>query len=299
MKINPIYRQESRAGARSFKLPLIILGFNSVLAVVALLSMYSMITQVRLTAEIQYSSFLGLYTFVATVEFVLLLFIIPGLTAGSISGERERQTLDLMLTTRMQAADIVVGKLVQGLSTVFLLIVSSFPILGLVFIYGGVTMPDVGRLLLCYVVTAVLLGSAGLFCSALMRRSTMATVSAYSVMVLLTAGTLMVNYLADGLAEMTSVGGEPAVWPLYLLLGNPAALFQSVLSAQTGSDSGLGVLLPQLERVAEMGFLGRHWQAASAAIQLLMAGAFLWQAVKRTEPARRKPRRARTEQGPD
>ena len=291
MKINPIYRQESRAGARSFKLPLIILGFNSVLAVVALLYMYSMITQVRLTAEIQYSSFLGLYTFVATVEFVLLLFIIPGLTAGSISGERERQTLELMLTTRMQAADIVVGKLVQGLSTIFLLIVSSFPILGLVFIYGGVTMLDVGRLLLCYVVTAVFLGSAGLFCSAVMRRSTMATVSAYSVMVILTAGTLMVNYLADGLAEMTSVGGEAAGWPLYLLLFNPAATFQTVLSRQMGSESGLGVLFPQLDRIAEMGAAGRYWLPVSMAAQLLLAAAFLWGAVRKTEPSVTRRRR--------
>ncbi len=289
MKINPIYRQESRAGARSFKLPLIILGFNGVLAVVALLYMYSMIMQVRLTAEIQYSSFLGLYVFVTTVEFILLLFIIPGLTAGSISGERERQTLDLMLTTRVRAVDIVFGKLVLGLSTVFLLIVSSFPILSLVFIYGGVTMADVGRLLICYVVTAVLVGSAGLFCSAAMRRSTMATVAAYLTVALLVAGTLVVNYLADGFAEMTSVSGNSAVsWPLYLLLCNPAALFQSVLSGQVGSESGMAVLFPQLERIADMGALGRYWQLISVIVQLLLSAAFLWGAVRRTEPARRK-----------
>ncbi len=292
MRINPIYRQESRAGARSFKLPLIILGFNSVLAVVALLYMYSMIAQVRLTAEIQYSSFLGLYSFVATMEFVLLLFIIPGLTAGSISGERERQTLELMLTTRLKASDIVAGKLVQGLSTVFLLIVSSFPILGLVFIYGGVTMPDVGLLLLCYVVTAVLLGSAGLFCSALMRRSTMATVTAYLVVVVLNAGTLVVNYLADGLGEMTLTGGNAAAgWPMYLLLWNPAATFQTVLNSQMGSGSGLAPFFPQLERIADMGLAGRYWLPLSMALQLLLAACFLWGAVRNTKPGRRGRRR--------
>lgn len=292
MRINPICRQESRASARSFKLPLIILGFNSVLAVVALLYMYSMVIRVRLTAELQYSSFLGLYSFVATVEFALLLFIIPGLTAGSISGERERQTLDLMLTTKLKASDIVLGKLVQGLSTVFLLIVSSFPILGLVFIYGGVTLPDVGVLLLCYAVTAVLLGSAGLFCSAAARRSTAATVTAYCVTLLLTAGTLVVNYLADGLAEMAAAGGAEAVhWPLYLLLCNPAATFQVVLSGQMGSGSGLAPLFPQLERIADMGPVGRYWLPLSMSLQLLLSAAFLWGAVRRTGPARRRRRR--------
>ena len=141
MKINPVYQQESRISARSFRLPLIILLCNSILALVALLDMYSMISQVKTTAEIQYSSFLSLYVFAAGMEFVLLLLIVPALTSGSISGERERQTLNLLLTTRMTPGSIVIGKLLVSLSTVFLLIISSFPILSLVFIYGG----EIGR----------------------------------------------------------------------------------------------------------------------------------------------------------
>ena len=140
MKMNPVYRQEMTAGSRSFKLPLVILIFNSILALVALLDMYSMINQVRQTAEIQYSSFLSLYVFAASVEFVMLLFLVPAMTAGSISGERERRTLNLLLTTQMTAGDVVIGKLAANLSTILLLIVSSFPILALVFIYGGITI---------------------------------------------------------------------------------------------------------------------------------------------------------------
>ena len=51
---------------------MVILLFNGVLALVVLLNMYSVITQVRRTAEIQYSSFVNLYVFVASVEFALL-----------------------------------------------------------------------------------------------------------------------------------------------------------------------------------------------------------------------------------
>ena len=140
MKMNPVYRQETTAGSRSFKLPLVILIFNSILALVALLDMYSMISQVRQTAEIQYSSFLSLYVFAASVEFV---------TAGSISGERERRTLNLLLTTKMTAGDVVIGKLAANLSTILLLIVSSFPILLLTFVYGSVNLPDLGLLVIC------------------------------------------------------------------------------------------------------------------------------------------------------
>ena len=115
MKMNPVYKRETTVSSRSFRTPLIIFVFNMILAVVALLNMYSVVAQVQVTAEIRYASFLELYTFVTTMEFAMLLFIIPALTAGSISGERERQTLELMLTTKMKPSDIIVGKVAASL----------------------------------------------------------------------------------------------------------------------------------------------------------------------------------------
>lgn len=279
--INPVYRQEAKVSARSFKLPLIVLVFNCVLAVVALLDMYTMIAQVRLTAELQYSSFLGLYIFVASVEFVLLLLFIPAVTAGSISGERERQTLDLMLTTHLTGADIVFGKLASSLSTIFLLIVSSFPILALVFIYGGVTAADVAALLLCYVTTALLVGSIGVFCSAAARRSVMATVASYCLTALLSVGTIVINYLVPGFADMTSVSGSrTADRVVYLLLCNPLAMFQDVIEKQIGGEAALSLLIPQLSQAREKGIVTGNWWLCCMAVQLVLSGAFLWGAVK-------------------
>ena len=94
-----------RVSSRSMKLPLIIFLFNGILFLVTLLNMYSVIMQVKASASIQYSSFMELYEFVTSMEFILLMFIVPAVTASAISGERERQTLDLMLTTRMCRTD--------------------------------------------------------------------------------------------------------------------------------------------------------------------------------------------------
>lgn len=152
MKTNPVYKRECMVSARSFRLALVLLVFNGILALVALLNMYSALAQVRLTAEVQYTGFLDLYMFVASLEFLMLILIMPALTAGSISGERERQTLDLMLTTCMTPADIVLGKLEAALGTMFLMVVSSLPILAMVFVYGGVAISDLilsGMLLFC------------------------------------------------------------------------------------------------------------------------------------------------------
>ena len=116
MKQNPVYNREMRVSSRSMKLPLIIFLFNGILFLVTLLNMYSVIMQVKASASIQYSSFMELYEFVTSMEFILLMFIVPAVTASAISGERERQTLDLMLTTRMSAGQIVTGKLLSALS---------------------------------------------------------------------------------------------------------------------------------------------------------------------------------------
>ena len=66
MKTNPVYKRERMVSARSFRLALVLLVFNGILALVALLNMYSALAQVRLTAEVQYTGFLDLYMFVAS-----------------------------------------------------------------------------------------------------------------------------------------------------------------------------------------------------------------------------------------
>ena len=202
MKMNPVYKREMMVSSRSMRMPLIITVFNGILAVVALLNMYSNVVQVRLTADVQYSSFLDLYEFVATIEFVMLMFIMPAITSGTISGERERRTLDLMLTTGLNSWEIVSGKLGAALVTMFLVIVSSFPVFALVFVYGGITGRDVLFMLLCFVTSALFAGSLGICCSSLFKRSTVATVAAYGVLALAVAGTLAVNSFAYSMARM-------------------------------------------------------------------------------------------------
>ena len=189
MMQNPVYSREMKVSSRSIRLPLIIVLFNGILSMVTLLNMYSAVAQVESTAVIQYSSFMDMYEFVTTIEFILLMFIVPAVTAASISGERERQTLELMLTTQMTASQVVIGKLMSALSTLLLLIVSSFPAVAMVFVYGGITWQDILSLLMCYITVAFFAGSLGICFSALFKRSTISTVVTYGVLIAVVAGT--------------------------------------------------------------------------------------------------------------
>ena len=96
MKMNPVYKRETTVSSRSFRTPLIILVFNTILAAVALLNiLFGSRSGAGNSGDPLCQLFaFELYTFVTTMEFAMLLFIIAALTAGSISGERERQTLN-------------------------------------------------------------------------------------------------------------------------------------------------------------------------------------------------------------
>ena len=299
MKQNPVYKRETRVNSRSLRLPLILTVFNGILCAVALMNMYSVVSQVKATATIQYSSFMEMYEFVATIEFILLTFIVPAVTASNISGERERQTLELMLTTQMTPAQIVNGKLMSALSTLLLLIISSFPAIMMVFVFGGITPIDVVALLLCYTAVALFAGSLGICFSSAFKRSTLSTVLTYGVLVSIVGGTYFVNRFVLGLSAgrinsyaITYGIGRAQQQPtsgnfVYLLLMNPAATFYAIISGQAGSGSGVDKLCKAFG-IVQKGWVMENWVLISIVLQLAVAACLLALAIWFVNPIRRR-----------
>ncbi len=295
MRENPVYKRERTVSSRSARLPAILMLFNGILAVVALLNMYSMASQVEVTAEIEYSRFLDLYVFVASIEFLLLCFIMPALTAGSISGERERGTLELMLSTQMTSREIVLGKLVSSLYSMALLVISSFPVIALVFVYGGIQMKDVGSLLLLYMVVALLSASIGLCFSAICKRSTMATAPSYGFLAFLIAGTYGINFFVWSMSRigatgyLDQVGGITAQGSsgmfLYLLLLDPVLTFYQIIEAQAG-NLGMSAQVIQGFGSRASGPVMEAWIPLSLLLQIFLASCFLLVAIRAVDPVR-------------
>ena len=280
MKNNPVYRRERMVRARSYRIPLIIFAFNGVLAVAALLNMYQTVAQVRMSSSIQYGSFLQLYAFVATLEFLLLMFIMPALTSGSISGERERQTLELLFTTKMSSKDIVLGKLFSAVEQLLVLVVSSFPVVLLTFVYGSVDFLDLGLLFICFVIVAFFTGGVGILFSALIRRSTFSNVCTYGVLLLIIVGTYMLNFFALSMDEMQinnmvlQLGETRPVadtgLAVYFLLLNPAATFAEILGSQVSGGAGILSIRSFFGGNTE-GILVRYWIPISLLVQSVVS----------------------------
>lgn len=119
----------------------------------------------------------------------LVCFIVPGITAGAIAGERERQTLVSLQVTLLKPSAIVSGKLLASLAYVLLLVVATLPLVGVTFVIGGVGLAEVVAGMAMVVLTAFALAAVAVACSALFRRTQGATVTAYALTVLLVVGT--------------------------------------------------------------------------------------------------------------
>ncbi len=120
---------------------------------------------------------------VVLLELLLVSFIGPGLTAGAITAERERQTFDLLRTTLLSARSLVLGKLGSAFTYLFLLILTALPIESLAFLLGGVGIAEMVVSSLMLVVTALFFCTLGIFFSSFMKRTLTATVSSYAASV--------------------------------------------------------------------------------------------------------------------
>jgi ABC-type transport system involved in multi-copper enzyme maturation permease subunit len=122
---------------------------------------------------------------------VLVCFIVPGLAAGGVAGERERQTLVPLQVTLLRPRSILFGKLAASLVFVAFLVVAALPLIGVSFLLGGVEPGEVVRGVAMVLAVATMLASLALTCSTLMRRVQGATVVAYAVVALLVGGTFV------------------------------------------------------------------------------------------------------------
>jgi len=134
----------------------------------------------------------AIFTLLSVFQLLLVCFIAPAFTAGAISLEREKQTLDLLVTTPMRPGGIVVGKLFSALAFVVLLILAGIPVSALVLMYGGAALADILQQQVVLFVSAIGFGVVGLFYSALVKRTQTATVLTYSTLLFLVLGTFLI-----------------------------------------------------------------------------------------------------------
>jgi len=189
MMRNPVFDSSAKRRMRSYRAPLLISLYGAFLLIVSIGAL-SMMQQRGFTLG---NLRIGLetYVYIVAMQFVLIVLVAPALTAGLISGERERQTLDLLLVTRVGAFRIVMGKLFSTLCFLILMIVSSLPAMAITLFFGGVAFTDMLIALAFLSTCAFACCAIGIFFSSVFKRSITATVFSYLTVFVVGVGTLV------------------------------------------------------------------------------------------------------------
>ena len=130
----------------------------------------------------------------------------PVFSAGSITQERERQTLALLLTTLLRPGKIVTAKLIASLrvSTVLTLLLTEQLFLAYFLLTELRTrIWTLGVFMLIILTTCLTTSTIGLMCSALSRRTSVAMVTTYMTLLILFAGPLGLSWYLQGFESIT------------------------------------------------------------------------------------------------
>lgn len=188
-RVNPVMLKELRGrmrGMRAFVVMTVYLGLMSGFATL-IYFLYLSATRANTSAA---AGEIGRVLFMAIVglELLLIIFIAPAFTAGAITGERERQTYDLLKTTLLASPSFVIGKLESALGYILLLLLAAIPLQSIAFLFGGVSELELVLSFVILTVAAIALGTVGIYFSAIMQRTLSASVRAYTVTLVVTFG---------------------------------------------------------------------------------------------------------------
>ncbi len=238
MKLNPILTREMTVFQRGWKLPVLILLYNG-LMILMLAGLYTLMNKSSSGGtgiDIGYMN--GLYYFVTFGQLVLLLLMVPAVTAGAISGERQRGTLDILLVSAKSPREIILGKLEAGLFAVGLLMVSSLPFYAIVGVYGGVGFLEVIGNLVIFSVLAICYGAIGLAFSSWFKKNQAAMIFTYVTIFVNSVLTLIVTFICLGLYN-AFWNAQPSAWLSFLLYVNPFVVMLTHLDVQMVGQSSL------------------------------------------------------------
>lgn len=283
--MNPILKNELKLSVRTPKIAIIIMTVNGILAVFGIFSLVSLVGN---SDAIDYTQMLKLYISLAYVEFAMMLLLIPTITSNSIAGERERQTLDILLTTKIKPWDIIFGKLASSLSSTLLLAVSTLPVLALVYIYGGLQLIDLFALISFLLVAAVFIGSIGVLFSAFVKKSTFAAIASYFFVISIILGSYIAVRGYYHLLWMHAASQPVYVDPnigkvIYILLVNPLITFFGLINNQVGNSKAIESFC-SVYGIYGNDFVVNHWLAISLLVQFILSFLFLWIASRKIDP---------------
>lgn len=235
IRLNPIVKKDLQVAARSMRISWGLFAYEALLTMAFLLALVI----IQSTSNSFYSSDSNIYNnlvylfpVVAVVQVCIVALIVPIITASSISGEKERQTFDIMLTTCMSPFSIVLGKVTSAVIRILFFVVGSMPIMALSFVVGGMSWGNLLLFVLAVILLSVFSGSIGILCSAFCRKSITAVIMSFAIYFVIYG----LSYVPT-IATLLITEGEYAGEAMLFMLFNPMVFFEEFFSLMMTGQS--------------------------------------------------------------
>lgn len=276
MKLNPVLRNESKLSVRTPRFSVMLLIYIAVLSVGTLL-FYNEYSRDVYVSGIRPQDSIILYMAMAVIQAILLLFIVPSLTSTSICSEREKQTLDILLSTKLSPLQIILGKLSASSLKVIMLIVCTIPLYAICGLIGGIKLSDILILAGSFIINTIFVGAIGVFVSTYSKTSKAATAFSYAIVLFIFAGTLVIAFIIFlmGMRNGVNSATPPNVSSIVYL--SPVTGFFMMLYNQIGFGGN------SIYFIGDIG-LSKYTEYISIIIQITLSVGFIALAARKLNP---------------
>ena len=193
---NPVLQRELLVNLRMTRAFVLLLAYVALLGVVVYVA-WPQQQRLDLTDSKEAQKLVNLF-FLG--QYVLLSLMAPSFAAGTISGEKERRTYEMLLASPMRPGAIVIGKLLASLSHLAVLVFCSLPIVMLCLPLGGVSLWEVLATYFAMAASVITFGMISLASSSYFSRSAAAEVVAYLFILPLTLAAVLFYRVFQDLA---------------------------------------------------------------------------------------------------
>ena len=284
IRLNPIVKKDLQVTVRSMRISWELFAYEAALAIVFLLALLVIQGEsAYMGSGNVYSYLVYLFPAITVAQVCIVALYVPIITGSSISGEKERQTFDLMMTTCMSPFSVVFGKVVSAVVRILFLVAASMPIMALSFVVGGIGWSSLFYYLLAIILFSVYAGSIGIFASSLCKKSVSAVILSFVMYYVISFMTFL------PLLYRTIFGRGKYGESVLPLLVNPTVFFEEFFMQIMTGESALGMEGGTFSR-GEVGILtyalarGKVWMFVSAGCILLLSFGFMALAAWKINP---------------
>ena len=273
IRINPIVKKDLRVLSRSMKIAWGLFAYEAVLLIAFIFAIWIIFEEFSgYGYSADYQAFVVMFPVISVLEFGIIALLMPIMTATAVSGEKERQTFDILLTTVMTPRAIIRGKVASAVIRVMVFMVGSIPLMALSFTLGGLSWINLFITMIAFLIFAILTGSLGIFASTLTTKSITGIILTYVFYFVYANASFvptLIILLASGFSSSSSVS--------FLLLLNPVSAITQMFALMLGGNDLFGAGMSS-------SITGWVWVALSGASMIGFSILFQELAARRIDP---------------